>query len=555
MKIKYILSTFIFTLLILSSCSEDLLDNTKMGVVAQDGFYVTDDDAEQAIAAVYAKWREVEFGHGSGSAFYSNGFMIRNYLSDELAGGGSRSDQPSIGEMNESVVTSSNVWIENYYAGLYSTIYLANIVIEKFTAESDVKKRVIAEANFFRAYCHFQLKTLWGTPPLVDHVLAESEWQIGNSTEAELWALMESDLNDAIDAGILPSKSSVTDAETGIRITEEAAKAFLGKVYLFEEKYDLAKSTLLEVYNSNLYELEDDISIFYHTSGNNSKEYILEANRHYDMTNGYVQNGWYGILWNWGFAYGITAGPEASNYYDFNSTVGYNNGHPPKALYDDFVAEEGVDGYRLRNTIVSWEQMIAMNIYSISTLNFYGNEGYWRLKWLAKTEDENVSLWTGNMANTPAMRYADLLLMLAEACVQTSDADADIYFNLVRSRALLSAKSGVTMDDVKLERHLELAMEGVRFQDLTRWGDAASVLADKGKQLPTFHITPDDPSSINTEDPSTIYNATYTTSTTYLENEKELAGWTSNRDEYLPFPLTEIQINPNLVQNGTYDQQ
>ncbi len=552
MKIKYIYISLIAALFVFNACDQSLLDIEQQAVSSEDNFYQTDEDAEQAVAAVYAKWRNTEFGRGSGSAFYSNGFMIRNYLSDELNSGGSRSDQPSIQEMNESVVASTNPWIETYYEGLYSTIYLANLVIEKFEAESATKELAIAEAKFFRAYSHFQLTTLWGTPPLVDHVLLSSEYEIGNSTSEELWAFIESDLNDAIDAGVLPSKTGLDDKETGLRITQEAAKAFLGKVYLFEEKYSQAKSMFQDVISSDNYGLEDDISVFYHASGNYSKEYLFEANRHYDMNNGYVQAGWMGILWNWSFAYGITAGPEASQYYDFNSTVGYSNGMPPKELYDDFVAEEGVDGYRLKNTIVSWDQMVAMNIYTISTLNIYMNQGYWRMKWLTRTEDENVSYWTGNLASTPAMRYADVLLMMAEACVKTGDANADTYFNMVRTRAQLPTKSSVTMSDIKLERHLELAMEGVRFQDLIRWGDAATALANKGKSLPTFHVTPVDASSIDASDPSSIYNAEYETSITTIDNENTLSGWTPNRDELLPFPEAEMEVNSNLVQNPGY---
>ena len=122
----------------------------------------------------------------------------------------------------------------------------------------------------------------------------------------------------------------------------------------------------------------------------------------------------------------------------------------------------------------TFEQVVGMNIGINSTANRYGNEGYFRLKWLASLDDENVSYWCGNQSCTPVIRYADVLLMMAECCIQTNDPDADIYLNKVRTRAQLPSKSNVTMDDLKLERRLELAMEAVRFQDLIRWGSSAS---------------------------------------------------------------------------------
>ncbi len=141
--------------------------------------------------------------------------------------------------------------------------------------------------------------------------------------------------------------------------------------------------------------------------------------------------------------------------------------------------------------------------------------------------------------------------MAAEACLQAGDqAGADEYLGRVRDRARLPRKSHVTLSDIKLERRLELAMEGMRFQDLKRWGDAPAVLADKGKKLPTFQIVPDPNNDLTTA--AGIYNARYTTKTTYVDNEKSLAGWTPNRDEWLPFPENELEVNSNLKQNPGY---
>ena len=100
---------------------------------------------------------------------------------------------------------------------------------------TDVMKRAIAEAKVTRAWCHFNLVSLWGTAPAVDHVLSVAEYHQSNGTPESTYAFVEQDLTEAIESGALPSKSNVNDKVTGIRLTLEAAKAFLGKVYLLRE--------------------------------------------------------------------------------------------------------------------------------------------------------------------------------------------------------------------------------------------------------------------------------------------------------------------------------
>lgn len=535
-----------------TSCDVDLLDIPQQGVASEENFYKTDQDCEEATAAIYRSWRTAFSGGRWGAAQYGNGFFIKNLLADDFNTGGTRSDQTFAQEIYESALMPTNGWIEAYYKELFATVYLCNLVIEKFNPEeSDIKARNIAEAKFYRALCYFELTTLWGNPPKVDRVLKNSdEYKVPNSTREKLWEFIETDLTEAINSRALTSKANVNDKVGCTRATLEAAKTLLGKAYLYQKKYGEAKGLFGEVIDSRKYDLEDDINVFYHTAGNGSKEYILECTRHFDTSNMYAQGGWYGILANWGFGYGFIAGPESSKHFKFNATSGYSYFNPTKSLYDAYVAEEGTEGYRVNSWIRTFEQVVAMNIGINATANRYGNEGYFRLKWLASMDDENVQYWCGNLCSTPVIRYADVLLMMAECCIQTGDADADIYLNKVRTRARLSSKSNVTMDDLKLERRLELAMEAVRFQDLIRWGDAPAVLADKGKKLPNFLIVPDAGNDLTTVEG--IYNARYETSVSYTDNERKLAGWTSGRDELLPYPENEIEVNPNIEQNPGY---
>jgi hypothetical protein len=124
-------------------------------------------------------------------------------------------------------------------------------------------------------------------------------------------------------------------------------------------------------------------------------------------------------------------------------------------------------------------------------------------------------------------RYADVLLMAAEAYNRKSAPDDNKalgYINQVRQRAQLpnlTSTGSQLFADLKTERRLELAFEFVRFQDLVRWGDAATVLANQGKSIPkgdgTYFSFPD-------------------------------AGFKA-KNMLLPFPDTEISVNPNITQN------
>ena len=179
--------------------------------------------------------------------------------------------------------------------------------------------------------------------------------------------------------------------------------------------------------------------------------------------------------------------------------------------------------------MLTLDELAEYGVKYTETSTWRGNEGLFRFKWLICEEDEPATLWAGRQNNTPCMRYSDVLLMMAEACVRDGQ-NGDAYVNEVRARAGLPAKSGVTFDDVKKERLLELCFEAVRFQDLKRWGDLAKELADKGKQIPSLRPGP---------------------SVDYADNPNPAAGY-QDRDKLLPFPLVERQTNHNITQNEGY---
>jgi len=521
--IKYLLGVLLCTFT-LSSC-EDRLDIAQQGVTDVDAFYKTDEDAMEAIAAVYSTWR------GMG---YTN-FFLKNMLSDDMyAGGGSRGDNTQLEQLNEYTFSSSNTTISDAFSSYYKLIYLSNLVINKFDpAESDTMAQVVAEAKTARAWAYFDLVTLWGPAPLVLTELKPSEYQQANAKVEDIWTQIELDLKEAVSSNALPEKTDSLDKTPGARLTKQAAQSFLGKAQLFQGKYEEAAKTLGEVINSGKYGLYGDYGNILRANADFCCESIFETNSLNDPVNPWSQgNTMFSCMIGWRsdkmFLYGYYWG--AHDLYP----AGWGFANPTKELYNAFVSMEGINGYRLKNTIKTYTDLLGMGVYLNAGTSLYGNEGYfsWKNRFIG-TEVITNSYGFCISSNYRIMRYAEVLLNAAEACLLSNDkTNALKYINKVRGRARLKALADVTLDDIKKEKRLELCSEMVRFQDLIRWGDAATALGSQGLNIPSFY-------GLNADYTNKVQND-YTNS---------VYGFKTGKNELLPFPEHEMNVNKNIEQN------
>jgi starch-binding outer membrane protein, SusD/RagB family len=530
MKTTYIkILSLLLGIVLFGACENDLIVE-QQGSTSVENFYKTDNDALEAVSAVYLQWRTVFF----------NDFIIKNMLSDEVyAAGGSRGDNSAAEQINEYKFSAANTMISGYFSGLYTMVYRANLVINKFQPESDVKKRVIAEAKVARAWSYFNLVTFWGNVPLVTKELAPSEYQQPNADKATIWALIESDLKEAIESGALPEKSATTDKTPGARLSKQAAQAFLGKAQLFQGKYSDAAATLKLVINSKKYELIAKFEDVLRATQDFGAENIFETNSPNDADNAwnqgtamslYTMSGWRGDKMN---LFGVYMG-----LHDI-SAAGWGFFNPTKKIYDAFVAMEGASGFRLNSTLRTYPQVMTIGApMSPVTINagtsLYGHEGYFNWKHrLPNSEAITNSFGYAFFTNYRLMRYSEVLLMASEACLQSGDNTGALdYINQVRTRAKLTSLTSMTLTDVKKEKQLELYLEGTRYQDLVRWGDAATVLAEQGKQVPVFSGLNGD-GSFNVSYPYT--NSSF--------------GFKTGKNELLPYPEHEMNVNQNIKQN------
>ncbi len=522
-----ILSILIFSL---DSC-ENMLDVQQKGVVGVDEFYKTDTDCEEAMANLYSSWLSI-------SAKWS--FLLDMLSDDCWTGGGARGDQISWEQLGEYNFDSNNTIVKDVFKALYEIVYRANLVIENYPEPAtDVQKRDVAEAKFFRAWSYFYLTTLWGTPPVVDHVLkTEDEYAQPNGDPAALWALIEQDLTEAINSNALTEKATVNDKVA--RITKTAAQSMLGKAYVFEEKWSDARTALDEVITSGKYDLyRGNYEDLLHVAADFSSENILEANIVNDPANVVMARQ---IFQGWRYSLMTIANGQGKAH---DLAIGWGFINPTSSIYEAFVAEEGVNGYRLNSTLWTYQQVVdKWNVVidgtdctvKVKTGSFLpGHEGYFWWKFRAVNSEKQLVSNRGGFHNNPVfMRYAEVLLLAAEAQLQPGGdpGKAADYVNEVRTRAQLPTKATVAMDDIKTEKRLELACEEVRFLDLVRWGDASTVLETKGVDVPSFGgATETVPEHVE----MTFHNPG--------------AGFVAGKHELLPFPYDEINVNKKITQN------
>jgi hypothetical protein len=397
----------------------------------------------------------------------------------------------------------------------------------------------VAEAKVARAFCNFYLTNLWGTPPLVLHALTPDEYKQPNSSQADFWAQIEKDLTEALSTNALTEKGGPDDKNVGGgRMTKQFAQSMLGKAYLWQEKYPDAATQFDAVINSGKYALISDFENLWRIQEDMGSERIFEVVHTNDPNNPTQGNVLINNLLGWRTDHMNVAGYFAG-FHDIHF-LGWGFSSPTKDVYDAFVEMEGVDGYRLKSSIYTYQDVLNISTVpgfeiTVGGQGLYGHEGYfpWKHRILGSEAVTNqVIYWNSNMTY---LRYGEVLLLGAEASLMAGDPGKALnYINQIRERAQLDPLASVTLEEIKKEKRLELWSEGVRYLDLQRWGDAASVMKEKGAQIPTFYGFNED-GSRNVEFKIKNLPGTY--------------GYKTGKHEFLPFPEHEIMVNPNIVQN------
>ena len=577
----------------LSSC-EDQLDIEQKGVTSIENFYKTDADAEAALAAAYEGFmcnvcgRQPDMG---GPGIYTPFKIIMNMCGDDvLYASGNYGDHEFSGMLNEFRYDAEAEVPKFFYSGLYLSIYTCNLVTDYFKdADTPVKKRCVAEARVLRAYDYFLLANLWGTPPFVDHVLAGDALPYNCDkdpdnpmTHDELILWVAKECEEA--AADLSERASTSDVDGAVRVTKGFAWALAGKAYLFAEKYDQAKTALKKVIDSGKYALVPGERYMdnFHIEGDGNEEKVFEINFEYNAG----KSGWSGMIqrsswmeanaWNW----------RAGNFVKNPANVycggvdGWGGLGVPQWFGDEFLANDG-HSYRFDATLKHIDDAVYGMEYQDPTLNamtreekmvsdkvgisdptqgLYGNSFWLAFKQIMRGPDTGGKAYGDNIRlnNYIIMRYAEVLLNYAEACIQTGDAaTAKTYINMIQERAGSNTISAsVDMNVLKKEKSYELWLEGCRWFDILRWNDAEGIARLKavGSDVPhlfdkMFRQPKSDDRKVTWENGTEANSRFYTVSSSEAKDKGFKVGFQQGKHELFPFPQTVIDKNPNLVQN------
>ena len=527
MKTRLLFSCALAMAMTLAGCQSDkLLDVVSPTTVSDQNFWTQENDAVLFLSGTYSalpSWVTIIELDG----LTDNGTINRQFDGRYVYADGSFDPQSGY---------SQGHW-NNFFAAVARTnILLTNIDrIPASAIDATRKARYIAEARFLRAVFYLQLVSMFGDVPMPLAPLTDADARaLTNTPAAKIYDQILADFDAA--AAVLPN--SYTGGDVG-RATKGAALAFKARAALYAGRYQIAADAAKAVMDMGIYSLYPNYgNLFLYVGENNSE--IISTRKYSKTSQASGQNnnifGEFGPPTNSGTgrvvpirdlidSYQMTDGRSitTSPLYDPAWDRMYNNRDPRLAatvLYPTASWDGRVYDSRPRPISTTAE---AINLQDETT----PVTGYNIRKYIDLTDKSD----RGNGGiDIILMRYADVLLMYAEAKVELGQADASALaaINLVRARVGMPQLTTVTQADVRYERRAELAFEGLRLFDIRRWKIAEQV-------MPTLVVRGID-----------YIDATGTVRTATVPAS---ARSFPQRDYLWPIPQSELDLNKNLKQN------
>ena len=547
----------------LLGCSQDRLDIPQKGVVATEDFYQTDDDANMALVAAYdAVARNYMAPYWNDNTIYS----LWNYMGDDIyAAGENKSDGLAQNELHAFRYPTNNNFITTGYQSFYKCVYAANLVIDNFKdGTTPVQKKAVAEAKVLRALSYLQLAIGWGTPPIVDHVLAATDKPGNAESQEQVLDFIVNDIDEALP--LLDERKGTTDENGAYKVTKGLANTIKGKALLWKGQYAEAQQALYEVIKSGNYALVDDIAENFHVRGDGNAEKVFELNLVYDAAIGDFQfHTQWNLSWYWNWRASRVYIPTGVGAITWNN--GWGGINASEKFAKALIENDGIDSKRRKAWFLTYDEVLYEMPYASDgdapvmgytdtkakdktrgvyhAEGIYGHAGYFMMKVNINAEDiKNGSV---NDRNTRIFRYPEVILMFAE-CAARTGSQKDEALQLVQSiqnragsKTVWASAGDVTLENVKKEKMMEMWLEGCRFQDLVRWGDVQE-LAGNGKSYPNYK----DKIMENSETHEGYVD--YSDADWCIKQYPTL-GFKVGQHELFPFPFSETSVNENIVQN------
>ena len=500
---KYLKYSLIISMALAVSACHNLLETEPKDFYSQDTFWQTAEHANEALTACYQALTHAELYNSQTpfmfEAMSPNAF---NYDNQRLANDFARGAQSAT-----SLGMNSAMW-----SGCYRGIGRCNLVLDNvpgIAMDETLKSRILAEAKFLRAFYYNRINELFnGVPLITSSPDVDAQADLPRNTYDEVLDQILKDLEEA--AEVLPLEYA--SADDG-RATKGAALALKARVLLQNHRYEEVVSTAGEIIGLNHYALFPDYNGLFRKANEGNEEIIFdirfkapEVQNSYDII--MAQYSTQAPVQNLVDAYQMTDGNSMENSNLYDPAHPYENRDPRFAQSIVYL------GAPWRNRTADEKDL--------------HQTGYTFRKFTEYTES-TVGTITNSDCNYVEIRYADVLLMYAEAMNELSGPTEEVYqaINTIRSRPTVGMPNlpvGMDQDGmreaIRLERRIELAGEGSYFFDIRRW------------------------KTIEVEMVGPIHN--------HAGEVIQNRGFDPSRDYYWPVPFTEIDLNPALEQNPNY---
>ncbi|RZK37234.1 MAG: RagB/SusD family nutrient uptake outer membrane protein [Hymenobacter sp.] len=484
---------------------KSFLDKDPLGTITQTTLFNDATNSVQAVNAVYdvTGWDQgPKFGVGDFVTVHFE-WMFGDVMSDDAEKGSSESDFTAVSDLKNWSAQTTNLIIASLWTHSFTGIARANTVINNIdagTINATLKSRLKGEALFLRAYFYFNLVKNFGGMPLFEQaVLPTDAGNVKRTTIAETYAFIEKDLKAA--AALLPEKGAYASTDLG-RATKGAANGYLARVIMYQLGTDNTNNhTWQEVYDltntiitSTQYSLYPNYAAIHQDIGENSSESLFEIQ--FTASND---------------SYGPISTGTANNVFQNNrATFGYGFNNPTQNLYNEYEANDP----RREVTFIKNNDVVLGVINPVDPA--FSATGYLSRKVAISAPAATQSA----SQNIRKLRYADVLLMKAEAAAQLGrNSEAVALVNQVRQRARLSTRPpgttvgstayaaatvpAGTLPDISTglsgsalltaiwhERRVEFGEESLRHWDLVRTGRYFGTLpADVAARARTHSIT------------------------------------------------------------------
>ena len=473
-----------------SSCKKFLVEDPK-SYVSVSNYYKTETDAISAVNSIYSYLNSISVGSTAG-VYHSSFWVTAGLASDEMNNRNVFS--PDLDQISNFTASSQNSTLQEIWTMHYKTITIANIAIDRIpliSMDEVLKTRLIGEAKFLRGLMYFNMVRMFGEIPLI--ITEKAPLTPNTSSVDNIYSQIIKDLTEASQG--LPLSYEIGNGRG--RATLGAANSILAKVYLTKGDWANASLTAKKVIDSNQYTLWNNFADVFKLSSRNGQEAIFSV--------GFGDNGGSISFWEEG-QFNVRLLPTDLSVEGVVNSQGWQT--PTLNLYNDYNP-----GDQRRQVTFITEINGPNGVYSISP--------YIQKYWDRAAEPKG----NGSSNDFPVIRYADILLIYAEANNELGNLNLAIqYINMVRKRASFDGLAytnsvpdyaGLSKDLMKeailKERRLEFVAEGQRWFDLARTQTLIAKVP-----LAKVGVTP------------------------ALKSYK------------FPLPQTELDLNPNLKQNAGY---